>query len=128
MILKSGLRGENNMSDLIWCKGKLTKVEKIDNETLEEQCKRICEDLGYDIEDELNFYDTCEELLLEESSSKYMKYNDELYSIQSKDIDNYEEIFEAHINEDGSIGFESKYFGSEYFLEEAIMKSLDNIK
>ena len=89
--------------------GKIKLIEKLENETLEQQCKRI---LGMKQLDD--YYDTYEEAIID--------CNDE--DREQEDCD----IFEANINDDGTISYTVSYYNGGCCFSEAIRRSLKKLK
>ena len=78
------------MSETVHYKGKIQLVEKIKDETLEEQCKRILSEHGYQ---ELDLYcDSWHEMLCEELYERYVIVNDSIYKVIDKTI-NYHVMY-----------------------------------
>lgn len=115
------------MSETVRYTGKLELVEKLKNETLEEQCKRI---LNWHKYWELNKYcDSWEEMLCDELYEKYVIHNEDIYEvIEQKYKDTDYNIFEAHKNADGTISYEVMYYNGGCSFDEAICEALDNIE
>lgn len=115
------------MSEMVHYSGKLQLVDKLPNETLEEQCKRILAKHNYF---ELDSYcDSWREMLYEELYERYVIANNTIYEVVEKkhrSID--EDIFEAHANLDGSIEYEVMYYNGGCSFNEAIEEALENLK
>ena len=115
------------MSEMVHYTGKLQLVNKLPNETLEEQCKRILAEHNYlDLD---NYCDSWREMLCEELYERYVIANDTIYEVVEKkhrSID--EDIFEAHSNLDGSIEYEVMYYNGGCSFSEAIEEALENLK
>jgi hypothetical protein len=111
------------MSETVHYRGTLTKVERLGNETLEEQCKRIIGEGNFK-----NYYESYQEMLLYgyEYSQDYFLQDDILYSVSKKEIDTDEDIFKSNENEDGTIEFEVKYYNGGCGFNEALEYALDN--
>lgn len=109
------------MSEIKHYKGTLTKVEKLENETLEEQCKRI---LNYkDLE---SYYDSYQEMLIDENDEQYIIHKDTLYKVEErKEI--YNDIFNAEKIDDNKISFEVKYYNGGCGFSEAMDEALNKI-
>ena len=113
------------MSETVHYTGRLKLVEKLENETLEEQCKRILKWHKYT---ELNKYcDTWEEMLCDEFYKKYVIYNEDIYEVvELKDRCN-RDVFEAIENSDGSISYVVMYYNGGCSFDEAIGYALDKL-
>lgn len=111
------------MSDMVHYKGTLTIVEKLEGETLEEQCKRILGSV------ELKKY--CKsyvEMLLGESYRQYIIYQNDLYEVFNiTDIDPHDSIFIAHKIDDKLINYEVRYYNGGCDFNEAIETALENM-
>lgn len=111
------------MSEVVHYRGKLYEVEKLENETLEEQCKRLLENKELD-----EFYDSYKEMLLDDLSDYFTEHNEVIYRITKENVDIDEDIFQMNKNEDGSISFEVKYYNGGCGFSEAIEEAFENIK
>ena len=85
------------MSEVDWYKGKLTKVNRKENETLEQLCERI---LSEENKFKRDWHDDYTDALLDECYEKYTEVNGEIYKIEKERKDEYDYIFEAHKNDD----------------------------
>lgn len=107
------------MSETVMEKGKLVLVARLDDETLEEQCKRILnsEIDGYD----LGWYQTHKEALMSELYDDYYVYKDTLYKLgcYSK-LGFYEDIVIGERKEDESIDFLVSYYNGGACLHEML--------
>lgn len=115
------------MSEMVRYTGKLRLKEKLPNETLEEQCKRILGEHNYF---ELSVYcDSWEEMLYDELYERYAIYNNEVYEVIEKNYrDFYDSIFEAYKNDDGTINYQVVYYNGGCGFTEAIEEALKNIE
>jgi hypothetical protein len=111
------------VSETVHYKGTLTKVEKLENETLEEQCKMILENKELP-----KWFDSYVEFLFDECYKEYAIYENELYFVDKKSVDADTDMFISSKNEDGTINFEVKYYNGGCGFEEAIETALKNIK
>jgi len=109
------------MSETIHYKGTLTKVERLENESLEEQCKRLLN--GKELDD---CYDTYKEMLLNEFYKQYYLYNDILYLVNK--IELYGDVFNASNGKNGEINFEIVYYNGGCSFNDAIERALNDIK
>lgn len=109
----------HKMSETVRYKGKLTKINKIYGESLENQCKRILEGLdpGFELN---NYYDTYAECLLEEYYDKFYVNEDVLYRIEKEKLDTNFDIFEGHKNINDTIDFHVMYYNGGCDLSEAL--------
>lgn len=108
------------MSDYEHYKGILRIVERQEDESLESQCKRILEN-----KELLSYYDTYQEMLLGDFYEKYIIHDDTLYSVEKQNIDPYDDIFNASLNENGDINFEVRYYNGGCGFDEAIEYALN---
>ena len=115
------------MSEMVRYTGKLRLKEKLPNETLEEQCKRILFEHNYF---ELQYYyDSWKEMLCYELYERYVIYNNEVYEVIEKNYrDFYDSIFEAYKNDNGTIDYQVVYYNGGCGFTEAIEEALNNIE
>lgn len=112
------------MSETVHYKGKLKKVERINNEILEDQCKRLLNNIELD-----SFYDSYAEMLIDEYYDRYIIHNKELYAIEEKEyIDPDCDVFNSQKINDEVIQFEVKYYNGGCGFSEAIGYALKNMK
>jgi len=109
-------------------KGNLTKVERLENESLEEQCKRLLE--GKMSREVIlpDYYDSYAEMLIDEFYEEYYVYNGILYLMYREFIDSEGDIFNANEEENGTINFEVRYWNGGCGFNEAIERAVKNIK
>ena len=112
------------MSETEIVKGKLIPVDQGKSESLIDVCKRICDKFGVTGET-FDGYDY-DELMRDELYNKAVVINNIVYLIESKSF-NYEDIFEAEKNDDGSINFLVKFYNGGCGLEEAIEEAVSRI-
>lgn len=117
------------MSETVHYTGKVKLVEKLNNETLEEQCERILREHNFtELE---KYYDSWEEMFYEELYGKYVIHDEDesIYKIIEKNYEDTEyDIFNAHENKDGTISYEVMYYNGGCSLSEAIVEALDNME
>lgn len=114
------------MSETVHYKGKIKLLEKLPNETLEEQCKRIS--LEYGIEDAFECYDSWEEAFYQELYDDYIIARGNVYKLlECNELDS-EDVFNAYENPDGTIGYDVVYYNGGCGLSEAIEEALVNMK
>lgn len=115
------------MSEMVHYSGKLQLVEKLPNETLEEQCERILKENKYLA---LSKYcDSWREMLCDKLYEQYMIAYGEVYKVIEKnhrDMD--EDIFDACENTDGTIDYEVMYYDGGCSFNEAIEYALEDMK
>lgn len=110
------------MSETVHYKGTLTKVERFENETLEEHCKRLLE-----INELPEYYETYEEVFNDRLYKRYIIYDNNIYSVYKKEIGS-ENMFNANINQNGEIEFEVMYYNGGCGFTDAINYAMENIK
>ena len=116
------------MSEIVNYRGKLTKMDKLPNETLEQQCKRILEAIEASVCILNNeYYKSYAELLITEYSRKYIIQNNELYMILYKKINIEDDVFVVIPTESGYV-FELKYNNGVYGFQEAIEEAFYRLK
>jgi len=107
------------MGETVHYKGKLKKVEREENETLEIQCKRILGNVKLE-----SWYDSYSKMLLGEHYESYVIHEGILYSVEEmKSIDADEDIFLSNSTKEG-YEFEIKYYNGGCSFDEAIGHSL----
>lgn len=111
------------MSETVHYRGTMRAVEKLDNESTESQCKRLL------CNKELpSYYDSYQEMLLDEFYEEFVICNDVLYSVlKTEEIDPDENMFIASVNENGDINFEVKYYNGGCGFNEAIEYALEKV-
>ncbi|EQB4340395.1 hypothetical protein ACYJ2U_001711 [Clostridium botulinum] len=114
------------MSETVHYIGKLIKLKRLSNETLEQQCEEVCKENNlYNLPD---FYGTWEEYLTSELYKKYYINKDDLYVIESEQVDPEYDIFNASMNDNGEIEFEVKYYNGGCRFDEALDEAMSNLK
>lgn len=107
------------MSETVHYKGTLTKFEKQENETLEDQCKRLS-----DNKEIPSYYDSYIEFFSDEYYQHYIIIDNDIYSISKKSIDIDDEIFESKRINKHVIEFQVKYYNGGCNFNEAIEEAL----
>lgn len=110
------------MSETVHYRGTMRAVEKLDNESIESQCKRILNNNKLPV-----YCDSYQEMLLDELYEKFIIYNDVLYSVLKTEIDPEEYMSIASVNENGDINFEVKYYNGGCGFNEAIEEALEKV-
>ncbi len=103
------------MSETVHYRGTLTIVERLENETLEDQCKRILDGKELD-----SYNDSYQEQLIDDNYEVYFIRDNTLYSVEKKSIDYDEDIFQLSEGEDGKLNFEVKYYNGGCSFNEAM--------
>lgn len=111
------------MSETVHFKGVLIKLERNENESLEEQCKRLMEDKELP-----SYFDNYQEFLLDSYYHRFAIHNNCLYQVEKEDLDPDGDIFKASLKENGEIDFEVRYYNGGCGFEEAINEALRSIK
>lgn len=107
------------MSEMVHYKGKIELVKKLENETLEDTCKRILIDNGIKLEVNES-YESYQEQIFDSLYEKYVVVNNEVYKVvEKKDFDD-SDIFDIHDNGDGTYSYDVMYYNGGCCFEEAI--------
>ena len=108
------------MSETVHYKGTLTVAERLEGETLEEQCKRLMEGCELD-----SWNGSYREQLMDDGYEKYVIHNDILYSVEKKDIGEYD-CFSIVERKDGTLEFDVMYYNGGCSFDEAIEYAFNN--
>lgn len=110
------------MSEYVGYEGTLKLMQKLNGETLEEQCKRLVNDYG---EIDMCYYDTYEDALLDEFYDEYYVHENNLYRVER---DKYceQDIFRGE-REGNHIKFQVQYYDGGYSFNEALDRVMKNI-
>jgi hypothetical protein len=111
------------MSETVHYRGTLTEVDMFDNESLEDQCKRILGDIKLP-----SYYKSYQEMLLDEFYEGYIIDDNALYLVEKESYEPNEDIFCSKGNEDGTISFEVRYYNGGCGFNEAIKRALIHIE
>ncbi len=114
------------MSEVVRYKGKLKLVEKLNNETLEQQCKRILEENDKDIT--LDFYDSYEEMFYDEFYKEYVIVENNIYHVESINNVYDNDIFLVHENNDGTFDYDVCYYNGACSFDEAIGSAFESME
>lgn len=114
------------MSKLHHYIGKLKPIKKLQNVTLEKQCKSILHSHGYSEQDHFPHYGSWYEMFCDKLREKYVIVDGEIYKIVSKNEDDY--ISKSYENPDGTINYEVLYPEDSCDLFEAIERALKSDK
>lgn len=113
------------MSETVHYRGVLKKVERHEEETLEEQCKRLLENKELP-----SYLDSYEEYLVDENYQQITIQNGIIYRVEKEEVNPDGDIFKASINDKGEIEFEVRYYnggcGFDEAIEEAVKESNEN--
>ena len=110
------------MSDMAHYRGKLVLVNG--EGTVEEKAKRILDEHNIEIS---SYNSDAVEELGDSFYKEYHVHGGELYKIEKEDVDDYEDVFYAHKNDDGTIGFVVKYYDGGCCLEEALEEAIKRL-
>ena len=110
------------MSETVGYKGKLTPVYCDDEMTLEELCEDVCERNMIELP---KYYDNYTEFFQDEEGG-HVIINGSLYKIEKETFD-YENLYQASKNQDGSIDFLVAFHNGGCGLSEALTDALGNI-
>ena len=109
------------MSKTVHYKGVLRKVERLEGENLEEQCKRLLNNKELP-----SYFDSYEEFLLDNYYKSMTVQNETVYEIEKIEIDADSDIFNATIRDDGNVEFEVRYYNGGCGFDEAIEEAIKN--
>ena len=111
------------MSDTVHYKGKLIPVATED--TLEATAKRVMKEEGTELKD---WVDDWRYIFDDNFYREYIIIDDKIYKADYKELNSYDDIMNATINEDGSIDFEIKYYNGGCGFCEALEESVEKEK
>ena len=110
------------MSDIEHRKGKLIPLYKDVCCTLEEKCRKLADENGWDIES----YDDMREMIAEEGYRKYYLGDYALYKIDDEEVDPYDDITHGVVDPDGTVEFEIKWYNGGASMSEMIDEVMKN--
>ncbi|MBT2759920.1 hypothetical protein [Paenibacillus sp. ISL-20] len=111
------------MSETVHYRGILKMIERYNNETLEDQCKRLLDDK------ELPSYcDSYEEFFLDENFDKAVIIDGMIYLAEKEAVDSDSDIFKVKKINDNEIEFEVRYYNGGCSFNEAIDEAFNNMK
>jgi hypothetical protein len=110
------------MSETVHYKGVLIKIDRFEEENLEEQCKRLLENRELP-----SYFNSYEECLLDEHYHKMTIQNGEVYRVEKEEVDPDGGMFNASLKENGEIIFEVRYYNGGCGFDEAIEEAMKNI-
>jgi len=112
------------MSETVHYKGVLNKIERYENETMEQQCKRLLD--GKELP---SYFDTYAEYLVDEFYHEMTIQDGVVYRVERiKEVDPDGDIFNAKLQNDGRVEFEIRYYNGGCGFDEAIEEALEDIK
>lgn len=101
--------------------GKVRLVEKLENETLEEQCKRLLNNIQLD-----KWCDTYEKMMYD--CDDYAICNGNIYEVIKNECYDYSDIFISNKNTDGTISFTLSYYNGSCEFGEALEEAIKNME
>lgn len=111
------------MSEMVHYNGKLKLVDRLPNETLEDQCKRLLE-----TDEVTKYYDSYREMFEDVLYDRYVINDNNIYEILSKKRHEYDEdIFIMKDNKDGTYDYEVMYYNGGCGFTEAIEEAFENL-
>jgi hypothetical protein len=110
------------MSRVVNYVGTLEKINKLENETLEEQCKRLLNNVELE-----EFYDTYEEMFEDTVDDEYVICNGEIYKVEKEELDSNSSKFSISVK-NKKINFDVLYYNGGCCFKEAIEKAFENMK
>jgi len=111
------------MSEMVHYNGILKRVERLNNEDLEDCCKRLCNN-----EELPSYYDDYKEFLTDEYYKKYTILGCDVYSIEKiKDYQD-EDIFELNKISNDEYSFQLRYYNGGCSFDEAIEEAFSKMK
>ncbi len=113
------------MSETVHYKGTLIKIERENNETLEDLCKKELIKQGKNINSMPTYYKKFAEWLLDDNYEQFIIYKDELYQVDKKHVDVDEDIMIIKKIDNKTFEFEVKYYDGGCCFDEAIETAFD---
>lgn len=110
------------MEETVHYKGVLKKVERLEGESLEEQCKRLLD--NKDLPFHLKSY---QEYLVEKHYREMTIQNGVVYRVEKEKGGSSEVMFDASQEANEEIAFELRYFDSDYDFDAALEKAIKRI-
>lgn len=112
------------MSDYESHSGKLRLVKPLENETFEEQCKRLWVENGKEGE----YFNVGE--FFDELYEKYLNVNDKLWEIiEHKEYGDEDDMFcRLYDNKDGTFSFHTRFYNGGTYLTEMVTEALERLE
>lgn len=110
------------MSQTVHYKGILKRIERLNNEDLENCCKRLC-----NREDLPSYYDNYQEFLTNEYYRQYVIVDTEVYFVEKIKDHEDGDIFELEQISEGKYSFELKYYNGGCSFDEALEEAFEKI-
>jgi hypothetical protein len=114
---------DRDMSETERNKGKLIPVDH--SGTVEEKCKAVIDEMGLEMK---SYYDSYKEMLDDEGYRAFYITETEVYKVESEALDTDMEIFDATLNDDGTINFHTMYYNGGCSFNEALDVSIKRAK
>ncbi|MNW52740.1 hypothetical protein D3C74_302720 [compost metagenome] len=111
------------MSETVHYKGILRKTERFENETLEDQCKRLLDNKKLP-----KYCDSYQEFFLDENYSGAVIQEGDIYLVEKIEVDPDSGIFKAKIINNNEIEFEVRYYNGGCSFNEAIDEAFNSIE
>jgi len=115
------------MSDYETRKGKCKKITKDENESYSDFCTRIIKTYSSRSEDISNFDEEDLRWYIYDNSIAVLNNNDAYVIIHEDSIDDYQDIYNASKNEDGTIDFLLRYYNGGCSFDEALTTAIKNM-
>lgn len=115
------------MSDYETRKGRCKEVMKHDNESYSEFCIRLIKTYSSKKDDISNFDEEDLRWYLYEENIAVLKKDRAYVIVYEDNIDDYEDIFHASKNEDGTIDFLLRYYNGGSSFDEALIIAINKI-
>lgn len=109
------------MSETEYHKGKLKRTSVFGDETLEEQCKRLCIDNSYVFDE--RYHDSWKKCLQYEGHGKFIIVADHIFEIYDHTKDD-EDFFIVEENPDGTYSFHGSFYNGGTCLNEMLEEGL----
>ena len=113
------------MSEMEHWIGRAVEIGPNENETLEQACDRILIKEGGE---KSKYDDTFQEALEDHSYKKIVIANDKIYDVSDKRDYETEDVVEAHLNPDGTIRFQLRFYNGGAGFQEVFEESLNKMK
>lgn len=107
--------------------GKFVELYKTSNMTIEEKCEQICLLNGKKLEDE-EYYESYEELLMEEFYMRYFVYGDRVFELL--EFADFDDDYYCNLTEekDGVFSFSASFYNGGTYLAEVLGEALEELE
>lgn len=113
------------MSETEYWKGKLTKIEAKENESIEDTAKRLLG--GMDIL-KTDYYDTYVEYIKSECYNEILLIDGVFYKVDASQLDSDMDIANIELNSDGTINFVVSFYNGSCGLDDALEDAMKDVK